>query len=245
VESRTNPANFRLGRSPLDINPSLSEAQGWDEYWQRKKNKGTLAYEVVASTYRNLVIKGRLRSVIHREFPAGASLLHAGCGSGQVDVDLHDHAKITAIDISVPALQIYAKDNPKAFAVKHASVFELPFPDASFDGAYNLGVIEHFDRDELRKMFAELRRVIRSGGKFVAFWPHANATSVAVLNSIHWAMNDVLKRDVHFHPPEVSRVHSKEEARSLLDENGFNLVSYEFGPRDMFVQAIVVGERRA
>ena len=245
AESTANPANFLVDGAELDLDPRLVDQRHWDAYWQRKKDKGTLAYDVVASIYRNLVIKERLNSVIRREFAEGAKLLHAGCGSGQVDVDLHEHAKITAIDISVPALKMYSRDNPKAFAVKHASVLDLPFPDASFDGAYNLGVIEHFDKDELRKMFGELRRVIRSGGKFVAFWPHARATSVAVLNSIHWAMNDVLKKDIHLHPPEVSRVHSKKEARNLLDENGFDLLSYEFGPRDMFVQAIVIGERRA
>jgi dolichol-phosphate mannosyltransferase len=240
----TNPAQFRLAGSVSDIDPALVDPQGWDAYWKKKQRTSGMAYEVIAAAYRNLIIKKRLNSVIRAEFPEGAKLLHAGCGSGQVDVDLHDHAKITAIDISVPALEIYARENPKASAVKHASIFDLPFPDSSFDGAYNLGVAEHFDRDELRNMFAELHRVIRPGGKFVAFWPHAYATSVAVLNSIHWVMNDVLKKDVRLHPPEVSLVHSKNEARKLFEDNGFDLVSYRFGPRDMFVQSVVVGERR-
>ncbi len=239
-----NPAQFRVGAPITDADPALVDRQGWDDYWQKKKRKSGMTYEMIAAVYRTLVIRKRLNAVIRGEFAEGAKLLHAGCGSGQVDVDLHEHARITAVDISVPALEIYAKENPNAVAVKHANILKLPFPDESFDGAYNLGVVEHFDKGELRTMFAELHRVIRPGGKFVAFWPHAYATSVAVLNSFHWVMNDVLKKDVRLHPPEVSLVHSEDEARRLFEENGFDLVSYKFGFQDMFVQAVVVGERR-
>jgi hypothetical protein len=61
-----------------------------------------------------------------------------------------------------------------------------------------------------------------------------------VLKSFHWVMNDVLKKDVRVHPPEVSLVHSRREAAELVEECGFNLVSYDFGARDMYVQAVVV-----
>ena len=244
LASKTNPARFRIGK-PIPANPDLVDPQGWNTYWEKKQRKSAMAYEVVAAAYRNIVIKARLNSVIRREFPRGAQLLHAGCGSGQVDVDLHDYAKITALDISPPALDIYSKENPNAYALKHASILDLPFSDGTFDGAYNLGVVEHFEREELRKVFGELRRVLRPNGKVVVFWPHARATSVAVLNSVHWVMNDVLKKDVRLHPAEVSLVHSEDEARTLLDESGFDLVSYTFGPRDAFVQAVVVAERRS
>ena len=56
-----------------------------------------------------------------------------------MDENLHEHAKITAIDISASALALYRRHNPKAEAVKHASIFDLPFADETFDGAYNLG----------------------------------------------------------------------------------------------------------
>lgn len=243
IAKKVNASQFRLSKQQFDIDPGLSESTGWDAYWQKKNRASTATYEVAAAAYRNLVVKERLNSIIRKEFAEGAKLLHAGCGSGQVDVDLHDHASITAVDISVAALERYSKENPKAAAIKHASALALPFPDASFDGAYNLGVIEHFEKLEIQQMLAELHRVVRPGGKVVVFWPHAYATSVAVLNSIHWVMNDVLKKDVRLHPPEVSLIHSRAEADEILRKNGFNLLSYTFGPRDMFVQAVVVGER--
>jgi len=244
VANKTNPAQFRVGQRVCDVDPDLVDPQGWDDYWEKKKRKSTMAYEVVAATYRNLVLRNRLEAVIRREFKPGDRLLHAGCGSGQVDVGLHDYASVTAVDISPSALEIYSKENPNAAAIRHASILKLPFADGTFDGAYNLGVVEHFEKDELRKIFAELHRVIKPGGKFVVFWPHARATSVAVLNSVHWVMNDVLGRDVRLHPPEVSLVHSEAEARSLLEANGFDLESYTFGARDFFIQAVVVCRRR-
>jgi dolichol-phosphate mannosyltransferase len=243
VSNKTNPAQFRVAKGAPEVDPALVDPQGWNSYWERKQRKSTRAYEVAAATYRNVIMKERLASVLRKEFAPGARLLHAGCGSGQVDVDLHDFAKITAVDISISALEIYGTENPRAHALKHASIFDLPFPDGSFDGAYNLGVVEHFEKDELHRIFSELRRVIRPGGKLVIFWPHAHATSVAVLNSMRWVLNDVFKKDVSFHPPEVSLVHSEDEARALLESSGFELESYAFGPRDLYVQAVVVGKR--
>jgi dolichol-phosphate mannosyltransferase len=242
--TKTNPAQFVLPKPVGQVDPTLVDTQGWDEYWDKKSEKKALAYETIAAIYRNLVIRRRLEHAMRREFARGARLLHAGCGSGQVDVGLHDHLSITAVDISLSALRLYAQENPHAHEVRHASIFALPFEDGVFDGAYNLGVVEHFSREELARIFAELHRVIRPGGKLLLFWPHAYATSVRVLDSIHWVLNDVLQKEVRLHPHEVSLVHSKNEAREILEPAGFQLCSYDFGPKDFWVQAIVVADRK-
>ena len=245
MQDQTNPGRFRLAPpSPADLNPALVDPQNWNEYWDAKSKKASAVYDAIASVYRNAVIKRRLEATLRREFPTGAQLLHAGCGSGQVDENLHEHAKITAIDISASALALYRRHNPKAEAVKHASIFDLPFADETFDGAYNLGVVEHFHADELTRALSEIRRVLKPQGKLVVFWPHAHATSVMLLNSIHWVLNDVLHKDVRLHPAEFSLVHSRREASDLLSGGGFDLASYDFGPKDLFVQSVVVATRR-
>ncbi len=245
VAQQTNPARFRLPKSAANLDPDLVDPQNWNEYWDKKQKKTAAAYDIIATVYRNAVIRRRLEATLTREFGEGANVLHAGCGSGQVDVGLHDHLKITAADISPSALQIYQRENPRAHEVRHASIFELPFADGTFDGAYNLGVVEHFHHDELVKAFTEIRRVLKPGGKYVIFWPHAYATSVMVLNSVHYVLNDVMHKGVRLHPPEYSLVHSSKEARELLEAGGFDLSSYYFGPKDLYVQAIAVATRKS
>ncbi len=243
LEQQRNPMRSQIPRSPLQIDPNLGDPQRWDEYWEEKKGAAS-TYGAVASAYRNAVIRPRLEATIRREFDPGASLLHAGCGSGQVDTGLHAHADITAVDISPAALRMYRQENPRVKDVRHASIMALPFADETFDGAYNLGVVEHFSRDELRVVLTEIRRTLRKGGKLVIFWPHAYATSVAVLGVTHVVLNDVLRRQVRLHPPEHSLIHSEKEARAILGECGLDVASYTFGPRDFFVQAVVVAVRR-
>ena len=164
-------------------------------------------------------------------------------GSGQVDGNLHDYVDIMAVDISPEALSRYTRENPTAKSVKHADILDLPFADDTFDGAYNLGVVEHFEGAELKRLFHELGRVTKPGGKVVVFWPHRLATSAFVLDSIHFVLNDVMHKDVRLHPPEPSRIGTREEARAAFAEAGLELTRFEFGPRDLFVQAIAVGQR--
>ena len=72
-------------------------------------------------------------------------------------------------------------------------------------------------------------------GKLLIFWPHALATSVFVLNASHWLLNRVLKRNVRLHPPEVSLLKSKRQARNTMRQAGLQMVDYSFGPADLFV----------
>ena len=171
-------------------------------------------------------------------------LLELGCGTGNLTSKLRaDH--ITAVDISGSALQLYQKNNPTAFAVKHASILDLPFSSGSFDGVYNLGVLEHFTVAEIRDILVELNRVLKPGGRLLLFWPHARATSVAVLKAAHWLARRASDPTTSFHPPEVSLLRSRSWAESLMTDAGFRLKRYSFGPRDFFVQAVIVAEKAA
>jgi dolichol-phosphate mannosyltransferase len=240
---RTDPGRFRASPPLQKIDSSLVDPQGWDDYWNRKKSPANVGYELIAAKYRTSVIKRRLNYHLRKTFPPQSRLLHAGCGSGQVDVDLQKDMRITALDISVPALQLYRKNNPHADAVFHGSIFNLPFEDATFDGVYNLGVLEHFTHEQITQILAEFNRVLKPGGKILIFWPHRYASSVLVLNSAHWIMGRVLNNGVRLHPPEVSLVRSRREVRSLFTSGGFRLRNFSFSLRDAFVQVVAVAEK--
>jgi dolichol-phosphate mannosyltransferase len=239
------PEQFRLERIPVESDATLGDVQRWDAYWELQSGKIATLYELTASIYRRMVIKRNHERTIRRVFRPGSALLHAGCGSGQVDVDLHGSLRITALDISRTALKLYAKNNPGAFQIKHGSILALPFPENAFDGIFNLGVVEHFTRDEISRIFSEFHRVLKPGGKVVVFWPHRRASSVLVLNAAHFVLNKVLRRKKELHPPEITLLRNRAEAEGLLSLAGFRLLEYRFGFRDFYVQAMVVAVKDA
>src|SRR5262249_1757047 len=104
LESIFHP-RFHVSSRVLCTDAQLSDPQNWNDYWADSSG-GLLrhTYTLFARTYRRMVIRPYTRYVLTKHFPAGSALLHAGCGSGEVDEDLHEYLHITALDISTEAL---------------------------------------------------------------------------------------------------------------------------------------------
>jgi dolichol-phosphate mannosyltransferase len=212
------PERYRLPRTVDRFRP-LDDTPEWDAYWSRPTDRVGLAYQVIAALYRRRVIKRNLERAVRRHFAPGAHLLHAACGSGQVDVDLHRDVRITAVDLSAPALERYARNNRRAHRVEQATLFDLPFAADTFDGVYNLGVLEHFWPPQLNALLTELHRVLKPGGRLLAFWPHRLGSSVLVLHTAG-ALLRRLGRAEKLHPDEVSLVRSRGDAERMLAAAG-------------------------
>lgn len=240
LQKHIEPSRFRVAPPFRDIDPALSDPQDWDAYWAANRGGGSVVYDAIAITYRNLVIRRRLNLFLRRHFAPGAELLHTGCGSGQVDADIGREMPITALDISIPALNAYRKANPDAKLLKHGSIFALPFADESFDGVYNLGLMEHFTPQEITRILQQTQRVLKPGGKAVIFWPHHYGTSVNVLRVVHWISNSLLHRNVQLHPPEITHCRGRSWAQQIIRDSGLVLDGYSFGPGDFWVQAVLV-----
>ncbi len=238
-----HPERFRIGRPPDRLQAELTDPQGWDAYWIPKERPSSLAYEFVAAIYRRNVIRRNLNAFIRRHFERGSRLLHAGCGSGQVDVDLQHEMRLTGLDISMVALDLYSRNNPRAESIQQGDLLELPFGEGEFDGIYNLGVMEHFTEGEIHRILCGFHRVLKPGGKVVLFWPHRFASSVLFLNSIHWILRHIFQKKGRLHPPEISLFRSRPWVRPRLEKAGLQLVECHFGVRDGFVQAVVVARR--
>ena len=84
------PEQFLIERQSPDFDADLSDPQDWDAYWSRDSGAAAAIYGFIAGVYRRGFIKANLNRILHREFPSGSTLLHAGCGSGQVDVDIQE-----------------------------------------------------------------------------------------------------------------------------------------------------------
>jgi SAM-dependent methyltransferase len=225
-----------------DENP-LQDTQGWNAYWDKKKSKRGLFYDIVAEFYRRVIIRRSLNRFIKGNFAKGDLVLHAGCGSGQVDADISSYISITAMDISPVALEIYKRENGPNSTTLWASIFQIPLPDASMAGIYNLGVMEHFTEEEIQRILQEFLRVLRPGGRFVAFWPPELGLSVLFLKTLTALLKPLVKKDYKFHPDEICRIQSKQHALEIFQKAGFNVLQYAFGPRDAFTYAVIVAEK--
>lgn len=219
------------------------EEKAWDNYWTKNETKTQTVYRSIASFYRKVIIKRVLNRIIDEEFEKGSKLLHAGSGSGQVDEDIIQKYDITALDISKEALKLYKLYNRNKAKIIHASVFDIPAISSTFNGAYNMGVMEHFTRDEGIKILKELRRILKRNGKIVLFWPPKFGISVIFLNSTHFILNRVLKRNVRLHPEEISLIESKKQVKEVLKKSGFKLTKFYFGPLDFFTHCIIVAKK--
>lgn len=216
--------------------------EGWDAYWEKNARGSRRLYSAIASVYRRIFICTRLAYWLRRTFPPGARLLHAGCGSGEVDALVGKRYRITALDISPGALERYRGNNSHAEGFIHADLMNLPELAGAFDGAYHLGVLEHFVPDDIRKILVNLRRAIRPGGRMVIFWPLASAPSVKVLGAWHRLLNASGRHAVELHPPEVSLIRSRQEAVELIQLGGWRVLSYSVSASDLYIQAVIVCE---
>lgn len=224
----------------LDI---LRDKKAWDQYWTQKGDAKGKVYDTIAEFYRKFIIKPSLTYFINKHFAPGAKVLHAGCGSGQVDLDIAKRISITAMDISEPALEFYRKTHGEGCRTILGSVFDIPLEGNMLDGVYNLGVMEHFTEEEIQRALLEFKRVLRHKGKVVLFWPHEMGISVTFLKSVHFLLNDVFKKNIKLHPDEISRLRSRRHAQGIIERAGLEFVEYSFGPRDCFTQAVVVAQK--
>lgn len=81
-------------------------------------------------------------------------------------------AEVFAFDVSRRVTARARRNSPAPLSVRMlcADIREFPFADASFDYVYTMGTIEHID--EYRQTLAEIRRVLKPGGRAVVGVPH-------------------------------------------------------------------------
>ena len=138
------------------------QVQEWDSYWSKKNKVSNSIYDQIAKFYRKYIMVRMFDHFMKKSFSSGSALLHAGCGGGYADLCLKDYADITALDNSFNALEAYKKNHGDKSKIILGDIFHLPFEEKSFDGIYNLGVMEHFSEEEIREILSEFKRVLRA-----------------------------------------------------------------------------------
>jgi ubiquinone/menaquinone biosynthesis C-methylase UbiE len=119
------------------------------------------------------------------ELRPGMRLLDVGCGPGSITRGLAERVapgEVVGVDLSAETLEAARRDAAARrldnLRYQDGSVYELAFPDASFDVAYAHQVFQHLREREAA--LREMLRVIRPGGLIavrdvdwgtVAYWP--------------------------------------------------------------------------
>ncbi|HYT65038.1 MAG TPA: class I SAM-dependent methyltransferase [Vicinamibacterales bacterium] len=93
--------------------------------------------------------------------PAQTRVLDAGCGEGVLVDEYAGRIAITGVDAN------YASDR-----VTQGSLTALPFPEAAFERALCLDVLEHLAFEDQPRALAELFRVLRPGGELLVSVPN-------------------------------------------------------------------------
>lgn len=217
-------------------------SKDWDSYWLAQKTSQSV-YSWFAKIYRKVIISRSLSRSFERHVPQHSLCLHAGAGSGEVDIPIQSKWHVIGLDFSHQAVAKYHLVHKKRGPVLQADNFHLPFPDGTFDCVFNLGVMEHFTFTEIHEMASEFNRVLVPGGKMILFWPPTYGLSVAVLKIIHRVARRIQPGFKPLHPQEISLISSRKNVKVLLEQACFNLVEFRFEFRDAFTHEVVIAQK--
>ena len=113
--------------------------------------------------------------------PRGARVADLGCGSGVFTELLRRHGyDSVGVDISPKLVALGRRKYPGVELIE-GDAENLPFESASLDGVLLSGLVHHFP--DPRRLAGEVRRVLRNGGRFVAFDPNR-------MNPFMWLYRD-------------------------------------------------------
>jgi SAM-dependent methyltransferase len=114
-------------------------------------------------------------------FAPGARVADLGCGSGVfTELLRRQGCDCIGLDLSPRLIEIGRRSYPGVEFIE-GDVEHLPFPDASLDGVLLSGLVHHLPNPA--PCATEVFRVLRPGGRFVAFDPNR-------MNPFMWAYRD-------------------------------------------------------
>ncbi|GAB4516561.1 MAG: hypothetical protein OHK0046_22120 [Anaerolineae bacterium] len=136
---------------------------GWEGIWR-------LQEDAIHPRYRTLAEPDPRLVEWMQTVPAGAALLDVGCGVGRHSVYLGARGyHMAGVDISptgIEKTQAACAERGIPFEGKVSDMTHIPWPDATFDGAFSIATIHHHRRADIMRAFDEVWRVLKPGGLF-------------------------------------------------------------------------------
>ena len=196
-----------------------NELDWWTDVYGNSLPRGFFSFEM----RRRLTLVTDLLSaeIGKRDNP---DVLECGCGPGDILAKLTPlQCKLTGLDLIPRYLSLASKKVPAATLVE-GNVERLPFPDASFDIVFAVGLFQYVDDDH--KAAGEIARVTKDGGMVLI--SAANYRMLHLLLDPYYIFRFV-KRVVGGKQPtntgfEESKMHrySLAQLKNLFGEYGFH-----------------------
>jgi ubiquinone/menaquinone biosynthesis C-methylase UbiE len=190
-----------------------TKMQEWKDFWDGKKSsfsKNTV--NLARKYYFSKAILKQLKNYKNKV------ILEAGSGTCESLVHLVKKAKkVVGLDNCPGAIKLGYKNFRKAKIKKDkyqlilGDIFNIPFPENSFDVVFNAGVIEHFDSI---KPIKEMLRVTKKGGTTIILVPAKTSLYTLVFK----ILTLVGLRD--FYPWEEHKFYTKKMMKEELRRAG-------------------------
>jgi len=167
----------------------------------------------------------RWEDMVRRHLRPNSAVLDAGCGRGRDEFDLQGACAMSVGLDPSPEIQ----HNPWVRHRLRGDLHFLPFSDGSFDVVIASNVLEHLGQPG--KVFAEVSRVLREGGKFIFVTPNKTHYSSLIARSTplwfhRWANAriGIAEEDVF---PKFYRANTRAKLQSLANSAQLKLEQWD------------------
>lgn len=189
----------------------------YDRYWSTSGFNPT-----------GLAVTGKLHELFATHIGRSDDVLDLGCGDGKSAEWITEHAaSYKGVDVSEAAVELVLQRGYDAQVIEDAS--RLPFVDDSFDVVVCVEVLEHLIA--ATETGAEIRRVLRPGGRLIATVPniahYRTRMDLALFGRWHPGGDDLSVdqpwRDPHvrFFTPKTMRAFLESVGLATVDVGGF------------------------
>ena len=193
-------------------------AQSWDSFWIFRGG-GNLLGNLLLLVHRWLWVTNFVRVALRCS--QRGRILESGCGTGYGSIMLRKIRgdNVVLLDISSNALEIASAQSKKEKApvmIVQGDMHWLPFPDQSFDLAWNSGTIEHFPHPG--GSIKEMKRVAKI------------VLCIIPAKGIIWQIYDSLFKTLgkgvrdKFQDETYCQFYTSEMLKSLFKKTGFNSI---------------------
>jgi len=181
------------------------------------KNNTKMVHNAIAEKYYQLYKDDKTDLAYFDEFlnDCKNNILDLGCGMGHYSTYISNKGfKVTGIDFSEEMIKIAKRNDSDVEYIIH-DICDLDIiKNRKFDGVVLAYVLQHLSKEEVEKLFCNLRKNLAHGAKLLVFLREGNS---------------LLEETEPIDPKYkyIINEYSKEEIKWLLNKNNFEIVKME------------------